>query len=435
MTYQQAQVVEVRAWGRRVGAVALDDATGFYIFEYDPDWIKRGIDLAPLSMPNSPELYSFPRLRPQTFQRLAPMLADCLPDFFGNALVNSFLEREGLRAEQITPLDRLGYMGSRGMGALTFHPATFGDGAVASILALSDIVDAAKKVLNGTLTGEQMDQDALSQLIQVGTSAGGARPKAVLAYNPATKQYRSGQVEAPPGFEYWILKLDGVSKEWQEPYGELSEGTDYCRIEYAYFLMAKQCGITISDCELLPEGPRTHFLTKRFDRTASGDRIHMQTLCAISQLDFNLSGAHSYDQYFQAIRDLGMGQSELAEAFRRMVFNVVACNRDDHTKNFSFLLDEGGQWRLAPAYDLTHAHNSEGPWTSKHQMSVNGKFDGINLQDLKAVGEQQGIYGSHQIISEVFGAIDTWQEFAEIAGVSTFSTRRIADDLSRNRPE
>jgi len=435
MSYTGTDLIEVCVWGKQVGAVTLDPNTGFYLFEYSDKWLKSGISLAPLSMPNSKEIYSFPNLAPGTFQRLPSMLADSLPDRFGNALVNRKLLEEGLKPEQITPLDRLAYMGTRGMGALTFRPPMSAESGKTTAIALADLVAAARKSLEGTFTESAMSGDALGQLIQVGTSAGGARPKAVLAYNRATKQYHSGQMELQPGFEHWLLKLDGVSKDSKTGEDKLTENGGYCRIEYAYFLMARDCGIDISDCELLPEGPRTHFLTKRFDRGENDERIHMQSLCATSQLDFNMSGTHSYEQYFQTIRELDLGETELAEAFRRMVFNVAACNRDDHTKNFAFLLSEGGSWRLAPAFDLTHSHNLVDGWTVNHQMSVNGKYDEIGMSDIRAVADRQLIGDYQRIIDQVLDSVQKWPAFAEKSGVSSTTISRIQEDINTNSPK
>ena len=434
MSYKGTDLVEVRAWGKQVGAVTRDPNTGFCLFEYSEKWLKSGVSLSPLAMLNSNQIYSFPNLAPETFQRLPAMLADSLPDRFGNALVNRKLLTEGLRPEQITPLDRLVYMGERGMGALTFHPAWSPENEKTTVIALADLVAAAKKTLKGTFADSAMSDDALAQLIQVGTSAGGARAKAVLAYNRTTKQYKSGQLPLEPGYEHWILKLDGVSKDKETGESDLVESADYCRIEYAYFLMARSCGISVSDCELLPEGPRFHFLTKRFDRGDNDQRIHMQSLCAVSQLDFNMSGTHSYAQYFQTIRALGMGSAELAEAFRRMVFNVVACNRDDHTKNFAFLLPEGGTWRLAPAFDLIYAHNMVDGFTVNHQMAVNGKYDKIELSDIRTEANRELIFDSENIITQVLSGVERWPEFAKTAGVSPSSITRIHQDMLANHP-
>ena len=434
MSYQSVDLIEVRAWDRQVGAVIRDEKTGYFLFEYSDQWLLSGVELAPLSMPIAKGNFIFRGLDPLTYQKLPPMLADALPDRFGNALISAQLVRMGLRIDQITALDRLAYMGNRGMGALTFHPPTMEGGTASSAIQLADLVAAARASLSGEIGEDKLDSNALAQLIQVGTSAGGARPKAVIAYNTETKQYRSGQFEAPAGFEQWILKLDGVTKNSETNMGVIGDGAEYCRVEYAYYLMAKACGIDMTESEILPEGPRTHFLTKRFDRGPHGERIHMQSLCAMSKLDFNQVGTHAYEQYFQTIRELGMGTLELAEAFRRMVFNIAACNRDDHTKNFSFLLPENGNWKLAPAYDITHAHSLVSGWTLNHQMSVNGKFDAINLQDLRIVGDQQLIPGYRQIISEVFSIVDQWSDFAEKAALSGGTTKRIYEDMAKNRP-
>jgi serine/threonine-protein kinase HipA len=434
MSYQQVDLVEVHAWDHLVGAVTLDPSLGFYAFEYDPEWVSSRRSLAPLHMPNRSEVFIFPQLNPITFYRLPAMLADALPDKFGNALVNAYLSEQGIPAGKITALDRLAYATDRGMGALTFKPPVRDGPDQSTAIQLADLVAAARSMVSGEFTNSQSTNDALHQLIQVGTSAGGARPKAVIAYNPKTQQIKSGQVSAPEGFEDWIVKLDGVSLDPMREFDPFTSGADYCRVEYAYYLMASEAGVEMSKCLLLPEGPRTHFLTQRFDRTAEGRRIHLQSLCALAHLDFNLVATHSYSQYFETIKDLGMGKEELQQAFRRVVFNVAAVNRDDHTKNLAFLLPENGSWKLAPAYDVTHAHNSQGKWTMNHQMSVNGKFDGITLADLKKFGDQHLIPRYARVIDEVFQAVDRWREFAESAGVSAKTTERIAKDIGLNRP-
>jgi len=434
MSYQQVDLVEVRAWGELVGAVALDPATEFYAFEYDNDWIARGKSLAPLQMPNRPGVFEFPQLAPDTYYRLPAMLADALPDKFGNALVNAYLADQGVPSEAITPLDRLAYASDRGMGALTFHPPLQDGVQTSTAVQLADLVSAARAMVSGEISTAPAIHDALHQLIQVGTSAGGARAKAVIAYNPVTGQIRSGQFDAPVGFEHWIVKLDGVTVDLNREFDPLTAGTDYGRVEYAYYLMASSSGVEMSECQLLPEGPRTHFLTRRFDRTSEGRRIHLQSLCALAHLDFNLTNTHSYSQYFATIRELGLGLDAIKQAFRRMVFNVVAVNRDDHTKNLAFLLPENDSWQLAPAYDVTHSHNSRSKWTQRHQMGVNGKFDGITLADLREVGDRQQVPSYGSVIEEVLTAIDRWPEFAHSAGVSDQTLERIAKDMDENRP-
>ena len=434
MSYQEIDLVEVRAWNRLVGAVALDQATGLYAFEYDDAWISTGKSLAPLHMPNQSGVFEFPELAPDTYYRLPAMLADALPDRFGNALVNAFLSDEGVPPEKITSLDRLAYASDRAMGALTFHPPLHEGVERSTAIQLADLVSAARSLVSGYITTTPTIHEALRQLIQVGTSAGGARAKAVIAYNPESGQIRSGQFDAPTGFEHWIVKLDGVTPDPLRELDPIVGGTDYGRVEYAYYLMATKAGIEMSECKLLPEGPRTHFLTRRFDRTNTGERIHLQSLCALAHLDFNLTSTHSYSQYFATIRDLGLGRDAIQEAFRRMVFNVAAVNRDDHTKNLAFLLPENGTWQLAPAYDVTHSHNSRSKWTQRHQMSVNGKFDAITLADLREVGDRQLVPDYENVIDGVLQAVDDWLECARDAGVNSAKAERVATDIEQNRP-
>lgn len=430
MTYRQVDLVEVRAWGRTVGAVAPDPGTGVYAFEYDPAWARSGADLAPLTMPNGPGTFVFPQLDPRTYYRLPAMLADSLPDRFGNALVNAWLTDHGVAPGRITALDRLAYAAGRAMGALTFHPPADAPATGSTALALADLVSAARATVHGSTDSTAAAHEALLRLIQVGTSAGGARAKAVVGYNPDTHQICSGQDDVPAGFEHWLVKLDGVSGD---PGGEedpLGEAGPWCRVEFAYWLMARAAGVRMTECRLLAEGPRAHFLTRRFDRLPGGGRIHVQTLCAMAQLDFNLAGAHSYSQYLATVARLGIGPDALGQAFRRMVFNVAAVNRDDHTKNLSFTLPEGGSWGLAPAYDLTHAHNPSGVWTARHQMSVNGKVDQITRADVEAVGDRHLVPGYRGVIEDVVQAVRRWPEFAAAAGLGDAVTVRISSDLA-----
>jgi len=417
VTFVPVDVVEVRVWGRTVGAIALDPVTDFYAFEYDPDWITTGRDLSPLQMPNRAGTFVFPNLSPATFQRLPAMIADCLPDRFGNALVDAWMQDQGMRRSEITPLDRLMYASDRSMGALEFHPPAGVEFHETAALQLADLVTAARSAVVGDL--ENAPGDAVRDLIQVGTSAGGARAKAVIAYNPSTGQIRTGQLSAPSGYEHWLVKLDGVGDPSRESGSAGGSSSGYGLIEFAYYLMASAAGVVMAECKLLPEGPRTrtHFMTRRFDRDSEGDRVHMQSLCGLAGLDFNLAGAHSYAQYLDAIDDLGMGPDAREQAFRRLVFNVVAMNRDDHTKNLSFLLAEHDDWELAPAYDVTHAHNPSGQWTSLHQMSVGGKRDGIGLGDIYDLADRFRVPGYKDLVAEVVESVRKWPEFAEVAGV------------------
>lgn len=432
--YQPAGVVEVRCWGRTVGAVARNPATGYYAFEYDPAWLRTGIELAPLHLPARPGPVEFPALPEATFHRLPALLADALPDAFGNALVTAWMAEQGVRADQITTLDRLAYAADRAVGALTFHPPAWDSPDEVTAVQLADLVSAARDVVRGDFTTAGAMHDALRQLIQVGTSAGGARAKAVIAYHPGTGQVRSGQGSAPDGFEHWLLKLDGVSAHdagplLDGPSDPLGPGAPYGRIEFAYYLMARAAGLEVSDSQLLPEGPRAHFMTRRFDRGPGDARHHVLTLCALAHLDFRMRDTHSYAQLFGAIDALDLGPAARAEAFRRMVFNVAAVNRDDHTKNIALLLPADGRWQLAPAYDLTHAYNPQGEWTQRHQMSVNGTFDHISRDDLAAVAEQFQVPGYRGLLKNVLAAVDAWPDFAVQAGLGLPETQRIQADL------
>ena len=428
MAYHPATVIEVRAWGATVGAVTRDPVIGYYVFEYDPSWVARGIELAPFHMPAGPRRYVFPDLAERSFYRLPAMLADSLPDRFGNPLVTARLVEEGIRPEQITPLDRLAYAADRAMGALEYRPPVEEPAHHTTAIQLADLVAAARQAMQGTFTGDDAALDALTQLIQVGTSAGGARPKAVVCFNPVTDQVRSGQLTAPPGYEQWLLKLDGVDDE------SLGRTAGYGRIEYAYSLMARACGIDMEPCRLMRENDRAHFMTKRFDRWSDGSKVHISTLCAIDHLDFNLPDTHSYAQYLDVIDRLGLGPAALEQAFRRVVFNVAAANRDDHTKNLSFCCDEGGRWSLAPAYDVNHAYNPHGDWTQRHQMSVNGKFEGIGRADLLELADRFAVPAAVDVFGDVLEAVARWTEYAQEVGVADHDVVRIQADLDAFRP-
>jgi serine/threonine-protein kinase HipA len=421
--YRPVDLIEVRAWGATVGGVSIDPGLGYYVFEYDPKWQARGIELAPLTMPVSQSLHVFPLLPEATYKRLPAMLADALPDDFGNALIDAWMAREGVPKSAITPLDRLAYLGARGMGALEFRPTRGPRHRKATAVAISRLVVSARNALSGKFDGDRETEAAITNLIQVGTSAGGARAKAVIAWNPQTHEIRSGQLPADPGFDYWLLKLDGVGKDH-----ELGTGGFYGRIEYAYYLMAKAAGIEMFESRLLEENDRAHFMTRRFDRQ-NGSKQHIQTLCAMQHLDFKQRGTHDYNQYFQAITALRLPETALEEGFRRMVFNVLAANCDDHTKNLSFLMDESGKWQLAPAYDVTHAYNPKGEWTYQHLMSVNGKFQDITRADLEAVGDRFLIPGYRRIIKSVSEAVGRWPEFAGAAGLPPAEIQRVLEDF------
>ena len=422
--YTPVNVIQVYAWGEFVGALALDPRLGFYAFEYDPRWLRTGRELAPLQMPGSASPYVFPSLPVETFQRLPALLADALPDRFGNALIDAYLAGKGVDKSRITAIDRLAYMGERSMGALSFKPTRGPRKLKPTAVEVSQLVGAARAALQGQFGDDRQTEAALTQLIHVGTSAGGARAKAVVALHPVTGELRSGQLPADPGFEHWLLKFDGVGMDH-----ELGTGGHYGRIEYAYHLMARSAGIDMPDCRLLEENGRAHFMIKRFDRDAASDKLHMQTLCAMDHLDYNQRGTHDYAQLFQVIDRLRLGPATRAEAFRRMVFNVVAANCDDHTKNHSFLMDRAGQWRLSPAYDVTHAYNPQGAWTHQHLMSVNGRFSGITRQDCLAVADRFLVPDAKSVLRQVAEAVRQWPVFAQQAGLPEDEARRVERDF------
>ena len=421
------KVVEVMVWGFRVGAVSLDPNIGYYIFEYDPKWISRGIELSPFNMPVSqptPQKYfTFQNLSVDTFKRLPAMLADALPDKFGNALIDAALADEGVPKESITSLDRLAYMSNRAMGAMEFRPPRGPKRKSSTAINLALLVEGARSVLEGKFEGDKETEVAIRNIIQVGISAGGARAKAVIAWNPNTKEIRSGQMQVEDGFEHWLLKLDGVGKDLA-----LGSSENYGRIEYAYYLMADAAEIDMMQSTLLEENGRAHFMTKRYDRDGN-TKHHVQTLCAMKHLDFNMIGVHSYHQYFEAIRGLNLGDKAMKEGFRRMVFNVLTANCDDHTKNFSFLLKQDGQWELAPAYDVTHAHNPDNQWTKQHLMSVNGKFSNIVRRDFMVIADLFLIQDANKIIDGITDTIRRWREFADEAKLPFEEQLRLEADF------
>lgn len=431
--HKAVDAVEVRLWGQRVGAVALDPRLDFYAFEYDPAFVSGGVEIAPLTMPlaQARAPFVFANLPDLTYQRLPALLADALPDDFGNALIDAWMAGKGVSRKAITPLDRLAYMGKRGMGALEFHPLRGPNAASHVAIKLGRLVESARQAVRGQIDSDPHASAALSQIIQVGTSAGGARAKAAIVWNRKTDEIRAGQFDADPGFEHWLLKFDGMGTD-----RELGLSQDYGRIEYAYSLMAGAAGIEMADCRLLEEGGRAHFMTRRFDRGIGADgqtiKHHLQSLCAINHLDFRQKGTHDYSQLLQTIRQLGLGHEALAEAFRRMVFNVMAANCDDHSKNFAFLLPcASRQWRLAPAYDITHAYNPRGEWTYQHLLSVNGKFAEISRDDMLRVADRFAIGPAQKIVAQVADAIGNWAQFARQAGLSKSSAQAIAADFKQ----
>jgi len=420
-------VASVNLWGDPVGAVAWDDDRGFAAFEYNPSFIRRQLEIAPLTMPLNSEIYSFPELNRRTFYGLPGLLADSLPDRYGTKLIEVWLQRQGRSLNDFSPIERLCYMGSRGMGALEFEPALAAP-KKASRVEISELVALARKILSEKedllVNLSDNESTALDTIIRVGTSAGGARAKAVIAWNPETRDVRSGQAQAPEGFEYWIIKFDGINDS------TLGDPEGYGKIEYAYHLMAKAAGIEMTQCRLMKENGREHFMTRRFDRTGNSDKIHMQSLCALGHYDFRMPGRYGYEAALSTCHQLGLGQQVLRQLFRRMVFNVVARNQDDHTRNIAFLMDQDGSWHLAPAFDVIWSYNAEGEWTNHHQMTINGKRDNFEKQDFIEVAKQFRIKKPMDILADVGAAVRSWPDFAKEAGVNQ---NRITEIASTHR--
>lgn len=419
MNYTPATVVRVDAWGETVGAVALDPRTGLGVFEFEPRWRASGRELSPILAPTAaPRVVGESRSR-DTFLGLPPFLADSLPDEFGNALVDAYLTREGIERGTFTSLDRLVYAGGRALGALEFHPPAPA-AERPSALDLGELVTEARRALQGDLDHDAAS--ALRDLFEVGTSAGGARAKAVVAID-AAGGVRSGSLPSQAGWTDYLLKFDGTGND-----AHVSDG--YTRVEYAYNLMASAAGIDVAEARLLEEGGRAHFLSRRFDRLPGEDgtpeQVHLQSLCAMSGLDFRLIGTHDYGQYLATITELGLGVEALEQGFRRAVFNVLAYNRDDHTKNVAFLMDREGTWHLAPAFDLTFSYRPDSPWLARHQMAVDGVFTDPTSADLRRLGDRWGVPGISDVLDDVATAVGAWTEYADAAGVDAARREHIA---------
>jgi serine/threonine-protein kinase HipA len=426
-------IARVKLWGKSIGAVSWDEGAGLAHFEYEPDFIHSGIEVAPHTMPLSKQIYSFPALPRETFHGLPGLLADSLPDDFGNALINAWLASQGRSPESFNPVERLCYTGVRGMGALEYLPSQGPFMDKSELVDIKALVDLASEILTrrNTLQGSfapELREDSLQDILRVGTSAGGARAKAIIAWNQKTNEVRSGQVKAGEQFSYWLLKFDGVSGNKDK---ELEDPAGYGLIEYAYYHMAKKAGINMEESRLLKENGRSHFMTRRFDRTEAGQKVHMQSLCAIEHFDFKKAGAHSYEQALRTIRKLNMPMSTIEEQFRRMTFNIIGRNQDDHVKNIAFLMDKSGNWSLSPAFDMTYSYNPQGDWTSRHQMSLNSKRDNFTIDDFKACAKNVSMRRgrAEEIVDEVQTAVLQWKQFASKSGVPP----DVADGISKTQ--
>ena len=427
----------VKIWDELVGAVAWNEETGIAAFEYDSRFKNRNWDLAPLQMPVHSEKknFEFPSLRKKsvgewdTFKGLPGLLADVLPDRYGNDLINLWLAKQGRPQNSMNPVEMLCFIGTRGMGALEFEPTTLKESNKTFSVEIEDLVDIAKKMLSKKETFainlQQDDEKAMMEIIRIGTSAGGARPKAVIAYNEKTGDVKSGQTNAPKGFEHWLIKLDGVSDV------QLGTSHGYGRVEMAYYNMATACGIEMMPSRLMEENGRAHFMTRRFDRDDGSTKHHIQTFCAIKHFDYNAVTSFSYEQLFQTMRELKLPYSAAEQMFRRMVFNVLARNCDDHTKNFSFRLKKDDKWELAPAYDMCHAYQPKHKWVSQHALSINGKRENITREDFLIIGKSIKNKKAEAVIEEINDTVSHWKNYADETKVSPALRDEIGGTLIR----
>ncbi len=417
-------------WGTKIGSVVYEN--GLSSFEYDKSFLSSGIEVSPIVMPLSERVYAFPELARESFHGLPGLLADSLPDKFGNAVINAWLQSQGRTPESFDPVERLCYTGSRGMGALEYVPAKGPDSSASESMELARLVRLASDILSSRESLHiSAGDNAMQDIIRVGTSAGGARAKAVIAWNESTGDIRSGQIQAGTGYGYRLIKFDGIGQNGDK---EGADDPQHTRIEYAYYLMAREAGILMEESRLYEENGRYHFMTKRFDRNPeTGAKIHMLTLGGMAHFDFNQAGAYSYEQAAQIMRRIRLPNTDIEQFYRRMVFNVLSRNQDDHVKNISFLMDRRGFWRLSPAYDVTYAYNPEGVWTGSHQMTINGRREGFVKQDLLASAKNMGVRKAkaEEIISDVEESLAKWPQFAEDALVSKAVSEAISREFVR----
>ena len=427
---------EVILWGTRIGILHLPENSIFADFEYDRDFVetagKIGIEPSPIKMPLADRIYRFPDIG-EAFKGVPGMIADSLPDKFGNAVINQWLAKQGKTETEFNVIDRLCYTGARGMGALEYVPAAGPDLSQSDDVDIGEMVRFASEILSQrqsiSLTADK--NLTYSQLLQLGTSAGGARAKAIIAWNEKTNEIKSGQINAGSGFDYWLMKFDGVGKNGD--YG-LEDEPEYTLIEYVYYEIAKRAGVEMNECRIFSENDRNHFMTKRFDRV-DGKKIHMQTLGALAHIDYNTPGLCSYEQAALYMRQLNLAQDEIEQFFRRMVFNIIAVNQDDHVKNTSFLMDRQGKWKLAPAYDITFSYNPSNLWLKAHQMTINGKTTGITQKDVHDVGEAMGISTAriNRIVEDVCAAVKDWEKLAYENDIRTNTIDMISEILRITR--
>ncbi len=414
--------IAVELWGERIGVLSWVEESGYAEFQYEPTFVQNGIDLSPVHLPLSNQVFRFPEhTQSNTFRGLPGFIADSLPEKFGNRLLDTYLAKHGRRLEALNPLERLCYIGNRGMGALEYQPDLETRDLNNSIpLEVSDLVQVARDVLKDYQgANADIENDGIETLVAVGTSAGGAKAKAVIAISDDSDQVLSGQATAPDGFEHWLLKFDEIDNE------ELATSKQIGRIEYAYSEMAFQAGINMMECRLLSDGPQAHFMTKRFDRVDGNAKVHVVTFAGMEHADRDPPGHIGYERLFQTMREIGLPQSDLTEMYRRMLFNICARNQDDHTKNHAFLMFSDGAWQLSPAYDICFSYKPGNPFIEQHQMSCNGKRDHFEIEDLMGAATSADVKRPREILSDIETAIAKWPIYAEQAGLSEILTTEI----------
>jgi serine/threonine-protein kinase HipA len=420
----------VNIWNRSAGAIAWDDTTGIGSFEFEPSFLRNHLDISPLKMPlaeGAGRIFSFSELRgSHTFKGLPGMLADVLPDRYGNAVINAWLAHNGRPSDSMNPVEMLCFIGKRGMGALEFEPALPMRSGKSTTIEIDDLVRIANDILTGrknfSVDLSDSDEKAMLDILKIGTSAGGARAKAVIAFNPESKEVRSGQAEVPEGFAQWLIKFDGVSDS------QFGTTTGYGRVEMAYHHMANDSGIEMTVCRLLEENGRAHFMTRRFDREENSSKLHLQSFCALQHYDFNDVSSYSYEQLFETMRLLGLPYPQAEQLFRRMVFNVISRNCDDHTKNFAFIMDKTGTWKISPAYDVCHSYRPESPWVNQQSLSINGKRKNITRDDFLTVARQMNIKKAPAIVSQINDIVKNWGLYAEQTKVDA----KLRDSIDRS---
>lgn len=421
----------VNLWNKRVGAIAWNENTGLGSFEYEPSFLNNKWDIAPLKMPivgAEKKIFIFPEHRDTTtFKGLPGLLADVLPDKYGTALINAWLSKSGRPANSMNPVELLCFIGKRGMGALEFEPVEPKVANGATKIELNGLIEIAQQILDGRQNFNtnlaSNEEKALIDILKIGSSAGGARAKAVIAFNPDTREILSGQTDAPKGFTHWLLKFDGITDL------QLGASSGYGRVEMAYHLMAKEAGVEMTECRLLEENGRAHFMTRRFDRELGKGKLHVQSFCAIAHYDFNDITAYSYEQLFETMRAMLLPYTDAEQLYRRMVFNVMARNCDDHTKNFSFVMDKNGKWKLSPAFDVCYSYRPGSPWVSQHSLSINSKRRNITRQDLLDVAKKMNIKKANAIIDQVKDVVSRWTDFATKTNVGSDLKNEVGTNL------